>query len=245
MTTPGPDGKYDISTRWYKDDSNGEIDTTKIKEHFLTPKLALYEGIPVKRTVIAIAMGALHLLVAARDPGQLQAKTYSSGLNNYGQTGHASCCRCRCRCSVHDCAIHNLTGNLTLLYVPRIQGDHNDVGLNFHKLKLIQGLANENIGQLAAGQHFSLALSLDGKRLYSFGRADSGQVGIGITATGDLCGTPGRVRFPASYANPDTGTLIFTQIAAGETHALAVDDSHQVYTWGECIIRTIACYSCC
>ena len=181
----------------YKNDE-GIVDLKSVQEHFLTPKPAMYEWPPIKRSVVAVAMGSNFLLVSARDPNQFQAKLYTSGLNNYGQLGHGNEC----------------------------------VKESFHKLKLVEALAHEHIAQIAGGEFFAIALSHDGKRLYSWGRADAGQLGRGAFQTGDFDGVPKRVRFPEDYLDPKTNCIFLTQIAVGDTHALAVDDKHQLYTWG-------------
>ena len=184
-------------TDMYKN-KQGKVDWNSVQEHFLTPKPAVFEGPPMQRIVVAVAMGANFLLVSARDPNQFQAKLFTSGLNNYGQLGHGNEC----------------------------------VNVSFHKLKLVEALAQEHIAQIAGGQHFAIALSHDGKRLYSWGRADYGQLGRGAFGTGAFDGVPRRVRFPMRYANPSTNCIVLTQITVGDTHALAVDDKHQVYSWG-------------
>ena len=180
----------------YNNDA-GIVDGKSVQEHFLTPKPAFFEGSPIKRIVVAVAMGSNFLLVSARDPNQFQAKLYTSGLNNYGQLGHGNE-------FVNEC----------------------------HKLKLVEALAHEHITQIAGGEFFAIALSHDGKRLYSWGRADSGQLGRGAFQTFDFDGEPKRVRFPERYVDPTTNCIFLTQIAVGDTHALAVDDKHQLYTWG-------------
>jgi hypothetical protein len=61
-----------------------------VQEHFLTPKPVLFEDKNNNRSIIAVACGAFHMLVIARDnndPKQ-QGKLFSCGLNNYGQLGH-------------------------------------------------------------------------------------------------------------------------------------------------------------
>jgi alpha-tubulin suppressor-like RCC1 family protein len=184
-------------TDMYKNEQ-GIIDWKSVQEHFLTPKPAVFEGLPMKRTVVAVAMGSNFLLVSARDPNQFQAKLYTSGHNNYGQLGHGNKC-------VKD---------------------------SFHKLKLVEALAHEHIAQVAGGVHFAIALSHDGKRLYSWGRADSGQLGRGAFQTAEFDGVPKRVRFPERYVDPKTNCIFLTEITVGDTHALAVDDKRQLYSWG-------------
>lgn len=191
------EGKY-IITKTFMFDDQGKPKADLIKEHFLTPKPVMYaHGPDLKRTVIAVEMGGYHLLVAARDPGQFQAKLWTSGLNNYGQLGLG------------------------------------DVGgaTNRHELTLVKSLERENIAKVAAGQFFSLALSHDGERLYAFGRADYGSLGVGYRSTGAFEASPQLVRFPERYIG-NSGRVCLLEIAAGERHSLATDDENRVYSWG-------------
>lgn len=96
MTKPDAYGKYDVAQTFaYKQerDEEGELydepDIDIIKEHFLTPKPVIWQSNPkLKRIVISVGVGVTHLVVAARDPGQLHGKVYTSGVNSYGQLGH-------------------------------------------------------------------------------------------------------------------------------------------------------------
>jgi regulator of chromosome condensation len=57
---------------------------------------------------------------------------------------------------------------------------------NFWDLHLVQDLSGKNIVQVAGGTHHSLVLTNDGE-VYSFGRADSGQLGMmDVCQTGDF-----------------------------------------------------------
>jgi alpha-tubulin suppressor-like RCC1 family protein len=58
-----------------------------IKEKFLKPSPVCWATPATKRSVISVACGDMHLLVAARD-GDLDSKVYSSGNNGFGQLGH-------------------------------------------------------------------------------------------------------------------------------------------------------------
>lgn len=59
---------------------------TVVLEDFLKPKPPIWAGPPLKRTVVAISCGGMHLLAITKEEGELCV--YSSGLNNYGQLGH-------------------------------------------------------------------------------------------------------------------------------------------------------------
>jgi alpha-tubulin suppressor-like RCC1 family protein len=89
----------------------------------------------------------------------------------------------------------------------------------------VEALQNANIGQVAAGAEFSLALSLDRHFLYSFGRADNGQLGIGIIIKELECrSTPQIVQFPQPVK--------ILKIAAGGFHVMVQTEEHELYTWG-------------
>jgi alpha-tubulin suppressor-like RCC1 family protein len=74
-----------------------------------------------------------------------------------------------------------------------------------------------------------MALSRDGSKLYSFGKDDKGQLGIGQRdrQCPKRCETvPQLVRFPGQE------TVILTDIACGDNHAVAISHGNNVYTWG-------------
>jgi len=145
MTNPDENGDYNIGKEFYYSPTDGEVDLAKVEKHFLKPQPVIFDGPKLKRKVISVAMGGFHILVAARDPGEFQAKLYTSGLNSYGQLGH---------------------------------GDPHETGIKYlHKLTLVKALEHEHIKVMAGGEHFSLALSHDGLRLYAFGRGDYGSLG--------------------------------------------------------------------
>lgn len=95
MTKPDKDGEYDIGRKFFyktvKDGEGKEFSTPDLemaKKHFLTPKPVIFAGRNLKKTVLYVATGGNHLLVAARNPGQDFAQLYTSGLNGNGQLGH-------------------------------------------------------------------------------------------------------------------------------------------------------------
>ena len=83
-----------------------------------------------------------------------------------------------------------------------------------------------NFGYVAAGDGFSLALTLDREVLYSFGHASYGQLGIGVdkARSSDRYTTPQVVTFPKS--------VDIVSISAGDRHASALTSDHELYTWG-------------
>ena len=77
---------------------------------------------------------------------------------------------------------------------------------------------------MAAGEHHSLALTHDRKRLYAFGRGDYGQLGIGYQETGANITTPTPVLFPEE--------TLLSYIDCGERHSMAISSNQELYTWG-------------
>jgi alpha-tubulin suppressor-like RCC1 family protein len=75
---------------------------------------------------------------------------------------------------------------------------------------------------VAAGGKHSLALSLDGVTIWSWGDNDYGQLGTGTSSGAEV--NPVTVSLPH-------GTVI-TAIAAGYKHSLALDSSGYVWAWG-------------
>ena len=79
-----------------------------------------------------------------------------------------------------------------------------------------------NFGYVAAGDGFSLALTLDREVLYSFGHASYGQLGIGVdkARSSDRYTTPQVVTFPKS--------VDIVSISAGDRHASALTSDHEL-----------------
>lgn len=96
------------------------------------------------------------------------------------------------------------------------------------------------IKEVKAGQYHTLALSLDGKRLYSCGRNDYGQCGVSgvVSSSGDVETKLKLIQFP----NDDVD---IEQIDCGEQHSLAIakppGGHRQVYTWGSTVPTKDAC----
>jgi regulator of chromosome condensation len=97
-----------------------------------------------------------------------------------------------------------------------------------HALTHVETLASENIVNVAAGEHHSLVLTHDRRRIYSFGRADYGQLGIGVMDKASLTGgsraTPQQVYFPEF--------VHFTRIDCGDRTCFAITKDYELYTWG-------------
>ena len=96
---------------------------------------------------------------------------------------------------------------------------------NCESLTLVTGLSNENIVQTDGGSHHSVALSAEGK-IFSFGRGDSGQLGIlEGPPSGYHQNEPQEVKMPSSSK--------MSMVSCGSNHALAFSrDDNSVYSWG-------------
>ncbi|MES2596907.1 MAG: putative Ig domain-containing protein [Verrucomicrobiota bacterium] len=84
-------------------------------------------------------------------------------------------------------------------------------------------LAAKSFFQLCAGAHFSLVLTTDGG-LYSWGKNDRGQLGIGIAPNSNQ---PVAVNASTALAGKSPATL-----AAGDDHVLCVTSDGGLYAWG-------------
>ena len=82
---------------------------------------------------------------------------------------------------------------------------------------------------MAAGATHSLCLNLLGNAVFSWGRADYGQLGLSDAKPklGDFEPTPQQVAFPESM-----GYVRISDIAAGSFQSFAVLDNYDVYSWG-------------
>ncbi|OQR93933.1 regulator of chromosome condensation (RCC1), partial [Thraustotheca clavata] len=93
--------------------------------------------------------------------------------------------------------------------------------------QLVETLSHK-VGLAVEGMtHSSVVLMADGT-LYSFGRADSGQLGtIDNPATGAMKESPQEIIVK------DKGVrLVFEKLACGSNHALAVSSKNNIYSWG-------------
>ena len=107
-----------------------------------------------------------------------------------------------------------------------------------HELTLIKQFEGENIIQVAGGRHFSMALSMDRKRLFAWGRGENGQLGLGpksglghgtsLKGRGEV--NPRIVPFPT--LNKGDPPILIQEIVAGEEHALAITAENDLYSWG-------------
>jgi Regulator of chromosome condensation (RCC1) repeat len=92
----------------------------------------------------------------------------------------------------------------------------------------VEALCHENIGWVAAGHDFTLALSHDRLRLFSIGVNDCGQLGIGcgLQEGVQFHNTPQEIKFPEPHA------VKILEIDAGEKHCMAISEMYELFTWG-------------
>jgi alpha-tubulin suppressor-like RCC1 family protein len=196
-----------------------------MQQHFLTPKRIEWPAhLPnVKRQVIAVGMGEVHLLVAVREGGSLETKVYACGHNEHGQLGLGH--RDSCSELTHVRKKSRLWWVLAQTFLQR-HGPN--LSILFIHVK-VPFFDDKNITEFACGGKFSLALSIDGKALYSFGRSDLGALGNRFAplppGEGDSSNAnPEQVKFPT--ISP------IVKISAGINHCLAVTEDNKVYSWG-------------
>ncbi len=91
------------------------------------------------------------------------------------------------------------------------------------------GITDEIVA-IAAGGEFSLALTSTGK-VYAWGSNAKGQLGNGTTTTSKV---PVQVKQRSGAADSYTYTELgnIDQIAAGGSHALAIDGAGKIWAWG-------------
>ena len=218
------DGKFEGKTSYeeFVIDKKGDrvikINTEILEDHFMQPKPVMFAHLPpIPPKVIAVACGLYHIVVVARDPQNSHGKLYTSGLNNYGQLGHGD------------------TENRDVLTLVRLKTQTtfsytfkaNNVHIFYFISLQVEDKKDDDFGYVAAGESFSLALTHDRQVLYSFGRSDYGQLGLGYNAKikpDAKFTTPQVVRFPKS--------VDIVSISAGDRHASAVTSDHECYTWG-------------
>ena len=102
-----------------------------------------------------------------------------------------------------------------------------------HELTPIKALNDKQISKVAAGNFHSLAMSMNGHALFSWGKIDSGALGLyDEDATlkyesTDYVAVPKRVTFPKTL-----GKSYLVDIAAGDTSSFAITEKGEVYSWG-------------
>ncbi|EEY53266.1 regulator of chromosome condensation (RCC1)-like protein [Phytophthora infestans T30-4] len=100
---------------------------------------------------------------------------------------------------------------------------------NCTELQLVEDLSSKNVAYVDGGSHHSVVLTIDGD-VYTFGRADSGQLGMLETcSTGDFKDRPQKVTIPKPK---DGGSRQVCMISSGSNHTLALTESNAIFSWG-------------
>ena len=98
----------------------------------------------------------------------------------------------------------------------------------------VTALRDKGVVMARGGVHHSCVLTRDGK-LYSFGRGDSGQLGVSEfenKAPGAFSTAPLEVTFPSTGKGVSSEPVKVTSIACGGNHNLALTSRNDVYSWG-------------
>ncbi|ETI36877.1 hypothetical protein F441_16983 [Phytophthora nicotianae CJ01A1] len=100
---------------------------------------------------------------------------------------------------------------------------------NCTELQLVEDLSSKNVAYVDGGAHHSVVLTNDGD-VYTFGRADSGQLGTLETCnTGEFKDRPQKVTIPKPK---NGGSSEVRMVASGSNHALALTESNAIFSWG-------------
>lgn len=99
----------------------------------------------------------------------------------------------------------------------------------------IKALKGKHISKVAAGATHSLCVNLLGNAVFSWGRADYGQLGLtnAKQEPGNFVHTPQQVAFPESV-----GHIRINDIVAGSLQSFAILDNYDVYSWGFNVLGT-------
>lgn len=81
---------------------------------------------------------------------------------------------------------------------------------------------------IAAGGVHTIALGINGN-VWTWGRNDQGQLGIGTFGLDNYESTPVKVKGPGSEGHLSN----IEMIAAGDSHSIALDGNNSVWTWGD------------
>ncbi|KAF9038676.1 regulator of chromosome condensation 1/beta-lactamase-inhibitor protein II [Panaeolus papilionaceus] len=103
---------------------------------------------------------------------------------------------------------------------------------SFRAINVMHGGQKEQVIKASAGITFSIVLTASGK-VFSFGSAEKGQLGNGTT--GERITTGNKTSFDIEtvpvYIKELDGKKI-VDIASGQQHTIALEDSGQVWVWG-------------
>ncbi|EAU90663.2 hypothetical protein CC1G_03932 [Coprinopsis cinerea okayama7 len=102
----------------------------------------------------------------------------------------------------------------------------------FKPVSVVHGGNREKVVQASAGISFSLVLTDTGK-VFSFGSAEKGQLGNGVTGERILTGnkTGFDIEWQPVFVKELKDKKV-VKISSGQQHSLAIDDAGTVYGWG-------------
>jgi alpha-tubulin suppressor-like RCC1 family protein len=104
-----------------------------------------------------------------------------------------------------------------------------------HELTPVTALDTKGIVQVAAGEFHCIALDVYGSCVFTWGRADSGQLGIG-PHDGECVASPELVYFSDQIENGKNVQPTLVAINAGGTHSMAVSIDNELWTWGSHVV---------
>ena len=172
-----------------------------IENDHLTPAPMQTSSGEPVHNVRTMGAGAYHSMVVIGNESTARSGLYTCGLSNYGQLGLGNN-ENRFLLTRVDCASFYLTAD----------GD------------------TDSIISARGGMHHSIVLLSSG-RVFAFGRADAGQLGLARYSesnggkAGDFCAVPTEVKVC------DSSTKIVS-IAAGGSHNMALASDGSIYSWG-------------
>jgi regulator of chromosome condensation len=213
-TGPNKEGMYTLTKEYFYDLTTGKPNLKIVKEQFLTPKPPIWADTVLRPKKQVIAVAT----------GGYHLLVCARDNNDIVDPFKSR---------LYTSGLNNY-GQL----------GHGDVYIDRHQLTLVTALEHEDITYVAAGEHHSLALNIHGTVLYSFGRGDYGQLGIGKLGTGQCQTSPVLVQFPPVPADIAVGSVNdnnnnklplqqrIVKIAAGDRHSMALTEDNTVYTWG-------------
>ncbi|XP_010129732.1 PREDICTED: E3 ISG15--protein ligase HERC5-like, partial [Buceros rhinoceros silvestris] len=121
-----------------------------------------------------------------------------------------------------QCSNHNATHKLILSADGKLSEHWTTASAGCSKTRLVKELGNQDIVQIACGDHHAMALSRGGE-LFTWGQNAHGQLGVGRQTT--LIDQPQLLKTLKG--------IPLAQIAAGGAHSAAVSLSGAVYSWGK------------
>eukprot|EP00560_Eucampia_antarctica_P004653 CAMPEP_0197836878 /NCGR_PEP_ID=MMETSP1437-20131217/30368_1 /TAXON_ID=49252 ORGANISM="Eucampia antarctica, Strain CCMP1452" /NCGR_SAMPLE_ID=MMETSP1437 /ASSEMBLY_ACC=CAM_ASM_001096 /LENGTH=599 /DNA_ID=CAMNT_0043443425 /DNA_START=12 /DNA_END=1811 /DNA_ORIENTATION=+ len=183
--------------------TDGEYDNDALIRDYLTPRPVIF-ATPnnlFAQTVTSVACGDFHMLVTTQDVTNNNNDSSDTTVN----------------LATYSCGLNNY-GQL----------GHGDTKPR-SELTRIEALKRCKIIAVAAGTHHSMCLDVSGKYLYTFGRGDSGQLGITdeLPEVGFYSDTPVSV-----FLNSGQKNNKIQQITCGSNHNMVLTQDSEAYTWG-------------